>query len=120
MIFLNYHCKKNSYKFIKLDPLAFFKLNFKLFHSFLLIRFDVKLINLFLLTYKQIYNKRVCKSRKHAWKSSYQLPHTILYETKYIRRKPLRKKCPYLELFWSVFSRIPTEHGEIRSKYGPE
>ena len=27
----------------------------------------------------------------------------------------LRKKCPYLELFWSVFSRIQTEYGEIRS-----
>ena len=28
---------------------------------------------------------------------------------------PLRKKCPYLEFFWSVFSRIRTECGEIRS-----
>ena len=28
---------------------------------------------------------------------------------------PLRKKCPYLELFWSVFSRIRTEYGEIRT-----
>ena len=27
----------------------------------------------------------------------------------------LRKKCPYCELFWSVFSRIRTEYGEIRS-----
>ena len=25
------------------------------------------------------------------------------------------KKCPYSELFWSVFSRIQTEYGEIRS-----
>ena len=25
----------------------------------------------------------------------------------------LRKKCPYSELFWSLFSRIRTEHGEI-------
>ena len=25
----------------------------------------------------------------------------------------LREKCPYLELFWSRFSRIWTEHGEI-------
>ena len=25
----------------------------------------------------------------------------------------LRKKCPYSELFWSVFSRIRTEFGEI-------
>ena len=29
------------------------------------------------------------------------------------RRKALRKKCPYLELFLSVFSRIWTEYGEI-------
>ena len=28
---------------------------------------------------------------------------------------PLRKKCPYLELLWSAFSRIPTEYGEIRN-----
>ena len=27
----------------------------------------------------------------------------------------LREKCPYSELFWSVFSRIRTEYGEIRS-----
>ena len=27
----------------------------------------------------------------------------------------LREKCLYSELFWSVFSRIRTEYGEIRS-----
>ena len=26
----------------------------------------------------------------------------------------LREKCPYSELFWSVFSRIRIEYGEIR------
>ena len=31
----------------------------------------------------------------------------------------LLKKCPYSELFWSVFSRIQTEYGEIRSYSGP-
>ena len=25
----------------------------------------------------------------------------------------LREKCPYAELFWSIFSRIGTEYGEI-------
>ena len=25
----------------------------------------------------------------------------------------LRKNCPYSELFWSIFSRIRTEYGEI-------
>ena len=33
-------------------------------------------------------------------------------------------KCPYSEFFWSAFSCIRTEYGEIRSpnagKYGPE
>ena len=27
----------------------------------------------------------------------------------------LREKCPYSELFWSIFSLIRTEYGEIRS-----
>ena len=27
----------------------------------------------------------------------------------------LREKSPYLEFFWSAFSRIRTEYGEIRS-----
>ena len=27
----------------------------------------------------------------------------------------LRKKCPYSELFWSAFSNIRIEYGEIRS-----
>ena len=31
------------------------------------------------------------------------------------RRIPLREKCPYSKFFWSVFSRIRTEYGEIRS-----
>ena len=30
-------------------------------------------------------------------------------------KRALRKKCPYSELFWSVFSNIRTEYGEIRS-----
>ena len=28
----------------------------------------------------------------------------------------LRQKCPYLEFFWSVFSRIRTEYGDFASK----
>ena len=40
-----------------------------------------------------------------------------------------REKCPYSEFFWSVFSRIRTDYGEIQylsvftpnaGKYGPE
>ena len=30
-----------------------------------------------------------------------------------MKRNALREKCQYSELFWSVFSRIPTEYGEI-------
>ena len=29
-----------------------------------------------------------------------------------IKIESLREKCPYLELFWSVFSRIWTEYGD--------
>ena len=29
----------------------------------------------------------------------------------------MREKCPYSELFWSAFSRIRAEYGEIRSNY---
>ena len=32
-----------------------------------------------------------------------------------LEQKTLRKKCPYSKLFWSTFSRIWTEYGEIRS-----
>ena len=46
-----------------------------------------------------------------------------LYLTDSFQPKPiktnvqsLRKKCPYSELFWSVFSRIRTEYGEILRK----
>ena len=28
----------------------------------------------------------------------------------------VRKKCPYSEFFWSVFSSILTEYGDLRSK----
>ena len=34
---------------------------------------------------------------------------------KFNQSHTLREKCPYSELFWSVFSRIRTEYGEIYS-----
>ena len=46
----------------------------------------------------------------------------------YIKDKPtislppslaLREKYPYSELFWSVFSRIRTEYGKIRTRITP-
>ena len=39
---------------------------------------------------------------------------TVVYHCnviKYLLLSILRKKCPYSELFWSVFSRILTEYG---------
>ena len=32
---------------------------------------------------------------------------------KFFLRLALRENCPYLELFWSAFSHIRTEYGEI-------
>ena len=51
-----------------------------------------------------------------------------MFQTNIFARLTLRKKCPYLELFWSVLFRIWTEYGEIRiivfsqnaEKCGPE
>ena len=43
-------------------------------------------------------NSPIEKPQKNLWKMVYT---------------PLRKKCPYSELFWSAFSRIVTEYGEI-------
>ena len=36
-------------------------------------------------------------------------------ESTFYLQPTLRKNCPYLELFWSIFSRIGTEYVEIRS-----
>ena len=33
------------------------------------------------------------------------------YTLLFMKDRPLSEKCPYLELFWSVFSRIRTEYG---------
>ena len=47
--------------------------------------------------------------------------YVVIYTN--IRTKSLREKCPYSELFWSKFSFIRTEYGEIfnpnTGKYGP-
>ena len=40
-------------------------------------------------------------------------PQNIIHAKYYYITLP--KKCSYLELFWSVFSRIPTEYREIQS-----
>ena len=39
----------------------------------------------------------------------------ILADSNYNLRRTLRKKCPYSEFLWSVFSHIRTEYGAIGS-----
>ena len=39
----------------------------------------------------------------------------VILDWKLYSNTTLRKKCPYSKLFWSTFSRIRTEYGEIRS-----
>ena len=52
------------------------------------------------ITKEQKQNK---KMRKRACESAVQVS---MYHS-------LRKKCPYSEFFWSVFSHVRTEYGEI-------
>ena len=40
-----------------------------------------------------------------------QIARLTIYSFRNGNLLPLREKCPYLELFWSVFSRIWTEYG---------
>ena len=42
-------------------------------------------------------------------------PRPVAHHFHLIEQPSLRKKCPYLELFWSAFSHIWTEYGEIQS-----
>ena len=58
------------------------------------------------------YNFHFSKVSKTAKKGKIRPPMKFLNFT-------LREKCPYSELFWSVFSRIRTEYAEIlRSECG--
>ena len=59
-----------------------------------------KTILLLFFTYQHFKYK--CKSRHK-------------FTTSSLCVKRLNKKCPYSEFFWSIFSRIRTEYGEIRS-----
>ena len=47
--------------------------------------------------------------------TSLKFMNYVCYALVVLQKRALRKKCPYSELFWSVFSLIPTECGEIRS-----
>ena len=44
-----------------------------------------------------------------------QMWHKLFGDFKPFIRLPLRKRCPYSEIFWSAFSGTWTEYGEIRS-----
>ena len=46
------------------------------------------------------------------WQGSEYASRITLYHQIH---QTLREKCPYSELFWSVFSRIWTEYGDIQS-----
>ena len=50
------------------------------------------------------------------YQKRYQLQF-IYFKVIYSLNYSLRKKCPYSELFWPVFSRIWTKYGEIRGIY---
>ena len=47
--------------------------------------------------------------------TSLKFMNYVFYALVVLQKRALRKKCQYSELFWSVFSLIPTECGEIRS-----
>ena len=46
-----------------------------------------------------------------------QLTKNMILPKNMIQQYTLRKKCPYLELFWSAFSHIRTEYGEKNREY---
>ena len=51
--------------------------------------------------------------------SIFQVKHMIKYNQRTCAEvfSGLRKKCPYSEFFPSIFSRIRTDYGEIRSTF---
>ena len=49
------------------------------------------------------------------WKVHYVAPPQGVQAILMMSRMSLRKKCPYSEFFWSVFSSIWIEYGRIRS-----
>ena len=43
----------------------------------------------------------------------------LIFQVFLWKNHSLREKCPYSELFWSVFSRIRTKYGKIRTRITP-
>ena len=60
--------------------------------------------------------KSECETKVKRKSKSSQNSSLFIYQEQLQKRLlPLCKKCPYSELFWSAFSYIRTEYGEIRS-----
>ena len=77
--------------------------------------------NLFANIYIYIYMYNICMY-VFIYMYVYIYIYIYIYISVYLALKKcfymkpiLRKKCPYLKLFWSSFSRIWTEYGDIRS-----
>ena len=60
-------------------------------------------------------------NRKNSIRAKYKVSyfHWSIYRNTEKIGLALRRKCPYPELFWSVFSRIWTEYGKIRTRITP-
>ena len=59
--------------------------------------------------YRKINKKKTASAENH-WFSKKIVPRN---EKLFLEKEALREKCPYSELFWSVFSHIRTEYREI-------
>ena len=71
-------------------------------------------LNCFLIKLPASLRDRLLFRCNHRWLSSRE-KMLLLSKTKLLALTlsyTLRKACPYLELFWSAFSRIRTEYGE--------
>ena len=83
-----------------------------------------------LLTSEGILDGKLYRKNYFSWVEGWYLKIIVFMKLRIAEENQcdscftLSKKCSYLELFLSVFSRIRTEYGEIRSiqywKYGPE
>ena len=63
---------------------------------------------------KKEYTLKVEGGQSQTWKKLSRNMKGIMLLSEAYSDHSLRKKCPYSELLWSVFSRIWTEYGQIR------
>ena len=62
---------------------------------------------------------RICSSYRKVREIEYSSFRESTVQYSYTQDSTLRKKCPYSEFFWSVFSRIRTECRKIRTRKTP-